>query len=103
MSTPKPPSLDEILGITVTKEGKKWCADAKKLPGSPPVGWGMTKGEAKYDLVAKLLWLHVSASNASKGYIPIVHNKMRKALADWEAECRAARDKEMEEYEADDE
>lgn len=58
-------SIEEVLGIVIEKQDEKdgrlspkvqWSADAKKLPGSPPVGYGITKMEAKFDLLALLMW-----------------------------------------------
>lgn len=58
-------TIQKVLGVVVKKyegdkdrlaENTKWVADAKKLPGSPPLGYGATKMEAKFDLLAKLMW-----------------------------------------------
>lgn len=51
------PTIDEALGIRVSVSRRRvFTADASKLPGTPPVGRGTTELEARYDLLAKLMW-----------------------------------------------
>lgn len=50
------PHIDKALKIEIEKDGEKYRADAKILPGTPAVGVGKTEAEAKYDLLAKLLY-----------------------------------------------
>lgn len=48
--------LHEVLKVEfeVIKQGFR--ADAKVLPGMPPVGFGKTKEEALYDMLSKIIW-----------------------------------------------
>jgi hypothetical protein len=61
-------TIDEALGIKVVKEKARFTADATKLPGTPPVGRGRTEDEARFDLLAKLLW-NVVLSPLDRGYL----------------------------------
>ena len=49
-------TFDEALGIEFGKRGNKIDADAKRLTGSPPIGKGRSKWEAKCQLLESLLW-----------------------------------------------
>lgn len=48
--------LHEILKVKFEKDGVQIRADARALPGTPPVGRGNTRAEALYDLFAKIIW-----------------------------------------------
>lgn len=61
-------TIDKALGIKVNKGQGRFIADATKLPGSPPVGSGKTEDEARFDLLAKLLW-NVVLSPLDRGYL----------------------------------
>ena len=82
-------TIDEALGIEVTTKpngrapewrpnGKDFFADAKKLPGSPVTGRGSSAAEAKFDLLAQLMWDR--ANNGDSSYGPIVDDLLRAAL-----------------------
>ena len=55
-------TMAELLKVEITKtiQGDKidYIADAKILPGTPPIGKGKDKYEALYDLLSKILWEH---------------------------------------------
>lgn len=69
-------TIEDTLGIEIEdgQEHGKFRADAKKLPGSPPCGYGNTAEEAKFDLLAKLLWN--AAGRRGDGYVEIMLKHM---------------------------
>lgn len=52
---PKFKPLHEILEVKFEREGLGQRADAKALPGTPPVGKGITEAEALYDALPNFL------------------------------------------------
>ena len=53
------PNIEKALKIEITKSGDEFRADPTALPGSPIVGRGKTKAEAKYNLCVNWLYLFV--------------------------------------------
>lgn len=50
--------IEDICNFKATVSGdyeEKWEVDALSMPGTPPVGFGKTEVEAKYDCLVKLL------------------------------------------------
>jgi len=63
-------TIDNALGIKAIRPKcgpGTYTANATKLPGNPPSGRGRTEIEAKYDLLAKLLW-DAAMSNPGRGF-----------------------------------
>jgi hypothetical protein len=57
-------TIERTLSITTEWDDKhdRFIADAKGLPGSPPIGEGKTEIEAKYDLLCRLM-LHMETGS----------------------------------------
>jgi len=76
------PNIETACGITVTKRGKCFIADSC-LPGTPLVGVGKNKIEAKYNLLVN--WLYICARyyegdrqlGGDNGYAPIILNILK--------------------------
>lgn len=51
------PNIEKALKIEVEKSDLNFRADARALPGTPPVGIGLTEDAAKYNLCVNLLYI----------------------------------------------
>lgn len=80
-------TIDEALGIEVTSKpngkgpawrpsGQDFLAVAKKLPTPSPAGRGTSPDNARFDLLAQLLWIR--AMDGSYG--EIIDNILKDAL-----------------------
>ena len=67
-------TIDDALKIEIEQHDDLYIADSKVLPGSPPIGRGKTPEEAKYDLLAKILWEFAYDSSCYK-YMIVRHLK----------------------------
>lgn len=80
------PNFEVALNIIVEKDGKEYRADAKALPGTPPVGIGKTPANAKYNLCINLLYMiachEKGDTGGNNGYVPIILNILKKDMED---------------------
>lgn len=82
------PDLEKALKIKITKEGPTFRADATILPGTPLVGIGKTKIEAKYNLCVNWLYMFAryhssqydSWNSGDLGYVPIIEQLLNEDL-----------------------
>lgn len=73
-------NIVDALGIKVTKGKVGFIADATKLPYVPPIGRGKTEDEARFDLLAKLMW-DIMILPIDRGYAGPVSHLMGEAHA----------------------
>jgi hypothetical protein len=71
-------TIDKALGIRVVRKKERFIADATKLPGTPPIGSGATSDEARFDLLAKLMW-NIVLSPLESGYLGPISRIMSEA------------------------
>ena len=74
--------LDDALDIEVEKVDEWFVADAKCLPGSPPIGRGKSPYEAKYDLLAKIMWGHCFCARNERSFLEIAIRKLEWAVGE---------------------
>lgn len=77
------PNIENALKIKVEQSDTGFRADAKALPGTPPVGRGQTEDAAKYNLYVKLLYIiaNPDMSGGDSGYKPIVAKLLNEDMA----------------------
>lgn len=77
------PNIENALKIKVEQSDTEFIADAKALPGTPPVGRGKTEDAAKYNLCVKLLYIlaNPGMGGGDTGYKSIIAELLNEDLA----------------------
>lgn len=77
------PNIENALRIKVERGEAGFIADAKALPGTPPVGRGQTEDAAKYNLCVNLLYILAAPDGVGgdSGYKAIIKKLLNEDMA----------------------
>jgi hypothetical protein len=84
------PNIEKALKIKISRDkiSREFRADPTALPGTPIVGRGKTKAEAKYNLCMNWVYMFVSYYSLPEykrfggdhGYVPIIQELLKEDL-----------------------